>query len=164
VSRYVTLCLLSAGATPPMVSLLILKSILEIKIEESQLLRAPLRNRTVDLLLTMHAGSVCCRRIRSDNRSSEGSQCLGRSRYVGRYLEPLSLASSLTDPITSYLRSTGSMVMVNTGHDRRDHSATIGDSGFGTGMPSSSGRRPSRSVPRTGKSGFLGVFVHLTWR
>ena len=31
---------------------------------------APLRNRTVDLLLTMHAGFVCCRRAGSDYRRS----------------------------------------------------------------------------------------------
>ena len=56
---------------------------------------APLRNRTVDLLLTMHAGFVRLRRIKSDCRSSEGSQCLGASRCVWRCLEALSLGLSL---------------------------------------------------------------------
>ncbi len=58
-------------------------------------LGAPLRNRTVDLLLTMHAGFVWHRRIKSDCRSSQGSQCLGTSRCVGRSLESLSLTLSL---------------------------------------------------------------------
>ena len=49
---------------------------------------APLRNRTVDLLLTMHAGFVRRRRIKSDYRSSEGSQCLSTSRCVGHSLGP----------------------------------------------------------------------------
>ena len=56
---------------------------------------APLRNRTVDLLLTMHAGSVRRRRITSNYRSSEGSRCLGTSRCVGHSLESLSLTLSL---------------------------------------------------------------------
>jgi hypothetical protein len=58
VSRYVTLFLLSARAAMPMVSHLILESRFEIKIEKARLPGASLRNRTVDLLLTMHACSV----------------------------------------------------------------------------------------------------------
>jgi hypothetical protein len=43
----------------------------------------------------MHAGFVRLRRIKSDCRSSEGSQCLGASRCVWRCLEALSLGLSL---------------------------------------------------------------------
>jgi hypothetical protein len=57
--------------------------------------RAPLRNRTVDLLLTMHTGFVRRHRIRSGYRSSEGYRCLATSRCVGRCLGSLSLALSL---------------------------------------------------------------------
>jgi len=44
--------------------------------------RAPLRNRTVDLLLTMHTSVVWCHRITSDYRRSEGLQCPSKSRSV----------------------------------------------------------------------------------
>ncbi len=43
----------------------------------------------------MHASFVRLRRIKSDCRSSEGSQCLGASRCVWRCLEALSLGLSL---------------------------------------------------------------------
>jgi hypothetical protein len=52
-SRCVMLCLLPTGAASPTVSHLISESRLEIKIEISRLPGAPLRNRTVDLLLTI---------------------------------------------------------------------------------------------------------------
>jgi len=50
---------------------------------------APLRNRTVDLLLTVHAGSVGWRRVGSDYRWSEGLACLGSSGSVCHCLRPL---------------------------------------------------------------------------
>jgi hypothetical protein len=49
---------------------------------------APLRNRAVDLLLTIHAGFVYQRRARSDCRRSDGSRRLSVSRSVGRCLMP----------------------------------------------------------------------------
>jgi hypothetical protein len=57
----------------------------------SVLAGAPLRNRTVDLLLTMQADTVWRGRIWSDYRSLEGYWRLGESNCVGQYLEPLSL-------------------------------------------------------------------------
>ena len=72
----------------PMVSHLILESILEIKIEIIRLTGAPLRNRTVDLLLTMHAGYVRWRRVASDYRRSARYRCLGTSCSVCHCLEP----------------------------------------------------------------------------
>jgi hypothetical protein len=50
--------LLPDGAAPPIVSHLILESRLENKVEKPRRSGAPLRNRTVDLLLTMHARFV----------------------------------------------------------------------------------------------------------
>jgi len=67
VSSYVTLCLLPAGAAPPMVSHLILESRLEIKIEISRLTGAPLRNRTVDLLLTISTAPFTVRTSSTDD-------------------------------------------------------------------------------------------------
>jgi hypothetical protein len=61
---------------------------------------APLRNRTVDLLLTMHAGFAWRGRIKSDYRSSEGTRCLATSRCVCHCPEPLSLDLSLTSGLT----------------------------------------------------------------
>ena len=59
--------------------------------EKISLPGAPLRNRTVDLLLTMQADTVWRRRIGSDYRSSEGCQRLGKSSCICGNLEPLSL-------------------------------------------------------------------------
>ena len=56
---------------------------------------APLRNRTVDLLLTMQADTVWLHRIGSDCCSSERYRCLSKSYCVCGYLEPLSLGQSL---------------------------------------------------------------------
>jgi hypothetical protein len=53
-------------------------------------LGTPLRNRTVDLLLTMHAGFVWQCRIQSGYRSSEEYRRPGKSYYVCGYLDPLS--------------------------------------------------------------------------
>jgi hypothetical protein len=60
----------------------------------------PLRNRTVDLLLTMHAGFVRWRRVGSDYRRSEEYRCPGTSRYVGLCLRPLSLGLSLASGVS----------------------------------------------------------------
>ena len=57
---------------------------------------APLRNRTVDLLLTMYAGFVWRGRARSGHRRSERYPCPPTSRYVGCCPGPLSLDLSLT--------------------------------------------------------------------
>jgi hypothetical protein len=54
----------------------------------SLLAGAPLRNRTVDLLLTMQADTVWRHRIRSDYCRSEGYRCPGKSRCVCGHLEP----------------------------------------------------------------------------
>ena len=53
---------------------------------ESSSCRAPLRNRTVDLLLTMQASFVRWHRLGSDYRRSEGSRYLSTSRSVCRRL------------------------------------------------------------------------------
>ena len=56
---------------------------------------APLRNRTVDLLLTMHAGFVRWRRVGSDYRRPDGYWCLNTSHSVWCCLRSLSLGLSL---------------------------------------------------------------------
>jgi hypothetical protein len=61
----------------------------------SVLAGAPLRNRTVDLLLTMHAGFVRLHRVGSDYRSPEGYWRLVTSHCVCHRLGPLSLGKSL---------------------------------------------------------------------
>jgi hypothetical protein len=56
---------------------------------------APLRNRTVDLLLTMHPGFVRWHLVESDYRRSKEVRCLASSCRVRRCLEALSLGLSL---------------------------------------------------------------------
>ena len=73
---------------------------------------APLRNRTIDLLLTLHAGSVGWRRVGSDYRRSEGLACLGALRSVCHCLRPLSLTSSLA-PGPSFPRNARSSALAN---------------------------------------------------
>src|ERR1035441_3012530 len=63
--------------------------------EESPFPGAPLRNRTVDLLLTMDAGFVRRSRGPSGCRRQEGYRRLGPSRFVCCCLDPLSLDLSL---------------------------------------------------------------------
>jgi len=58
-------------------------------------LRAPLRNRTVDLLLTMHGGFVRWHRVGSGYCRPDGYLRLGPSRCVCRRLGTLSLSLSL---------------------------------------------------------------------
>jgi hypothetical protein len=110
----------------------------------------------------MHAGSVRRRRIRSGNRSSEGSQCLGTSRCVGRCLKPLSLALSLA-PGCPPFEVQGSVVMLNSGHGvtilPRPRSRALEQE-----SPSGSCRRRSRSVPRTGNLAWSRVIAHLIKR
>ena len=62
---------------------------------------APLRNRTVDLLLTMHAAFVQRRRVGSGYRRSQGLRCLSTSCSVCHYLGSLSLGLSLAIPCES---------------------------------------------------------------
>jgi len=69
--------------------------------EKISLPGAPLRNRTVDLLLTIHASFVRWRRVGSDRRRSKGLRCLTASGSVGRCLVPLSLGLSLVFRIFS---------------------------------------------------------------
>jgi hypothetical protein len=65
--------------------------------------RAPLRNRTVDLLLTMHTCFVRWRPVGLDYCGSEGYLCPGTSRCVGHCLAALSLGLSLAPEIQSCL-------------------------------------------------------------
>ena len=62
---------------------------------------APLRNRTVDLLLNMHAVFVQRRRVGSGYRRSQGLRCLSTSCSVCHYLGSLSLGLSLAIPCES---------------------------------------------------------------
>jgi hypothetical protein len=73
--------------------------------------RALLRNRAVDLLLTMHAGWVCCHRVGPDYRSSEGLRCLSMSRYVDPCLRALPPGLSLaSDPVAGKAEPPSSIV------------------------------------------------------
>jgi hypothetical protein len=94
-TRYAKLRLLSVGTAWPMISHLILESRLETWIEISRLPGAPLRNRTVDLLLTMLADCVWQHRAGSCYATSGQRSCLAGSGCVCHGLVSLSLALSL---------------------------------------------------------------------
>ena len=113
---------------------------------------APLRNRTVDLLLTIHGGFVRRRRLKSDYRSSEGSRCLGTSRCVGRSLESLSLTLSLSPGPSPFKWTT---VGPGETRARHDHSAMTGESGAVPVSTSGLCRCQSKSVSRVGRLGLL---------